>query len=92
MIPGDENVRTQITLPRALKKEMEDRAALQGISLAGFVREAAQAYLASKEKESVSRQKLSQSFQGSIDLANYPQWHTAQDIREWQREMRKDRQ
>lgn len=88
----EDNVRTQITLPRDLKKRIEYQATIEGKSLAGYIREAAVQYLAVEEKGAAQRKQLAEEIVGSLDLRNYPEWSTLEKINDWVRDLRRDRE
>ncbi len=84
-------VRTQISLPRGLKRQIEAAKHPQQ-SLADYLREAVTLKMkidkTNKQREREERKKLAKIFIGSLDLSKHPEWSTPEKVIKWQKEMR----
>lgn len=84
-------VRTQIMIPRGLRRQI-DAAKAPSQSLADYLREAATQKLKNDQINQkltrLKRQALADRLIGSLDISKYPEWSTTEKIINWQKEMR----
>ncbi len=86
--PNDHTVRTQITLTKELKRQIEAQTAISGESLSDYLRQAAKLKLIQDERKEVDLKALADEVIGSIDLRKHPEWSTPQKVRKWVRKLR----
>ena len=89
---SEENIRTQITLPRELKLQVEEQAAIYGESLAEYLRKAAVLRLEKDQQGLARRKKIADQVIGSLDLSKHPEWKDLESINAYVRELRRERQ
>ena len=78
------NIRTQISLTRAIKKAIEVKARLLGESLSAYLRKAALIRLASEEEEEKELKTLARNFVGGAQWnKNHAHWATAKSVKKW---------
>lgn len=83
------NIRTQISLTRAIKKAVEVKARLLGESLSGYLRKAALIRLASEEEEEKELKALARNFVGGSSWdKNHINWTTKKSVKKWNRKVR----
>lgn len=78
------NIRTQISLTRAIKKAIEVKARLLGESLSEYLRKAALIRLASEEEEEKELKTLARNFVGGTRWnKKQTHWATAKSVKKW---------
>lgn len=83
-------LRTQIYLPRDLRKKIDEERQMNGESLSNFLRKSAEDRLNRKKKEWVRLKKLATEFTSGVKKSGWEGMSTAGIIK-WQKEIRKDR-
>lgn len=86
-LPG---VRTQIILPAALKSQIEERAQASGQSLAGYLRQAAEAQLLAEKNDQQDLHHLASEVIGALKISDYPEWETPAKLNAWLDELRQE--
>lgn len=86
----DKTVRTQITLTANLKKLIEEKALIKGQSLSAYLRQAALISLIIEQDNKENRKKLADLVIGSVNLKKHTEWNTAEKVRRWVKNLRKE--
>lgn len=85
------NIRTQISLTRAIKKAIEIKARLLGESLSEYLRKAALIRLASEEEEEKELKTLARNFVGGSSwVKNHTNWATKKSAKPWSKKIRNE--
>lgn len=79
--------RTQITLPKELRKEIDRQRRLTGESLGEYLRKSAEERISREKKKKVNLKKLADKVVGSCKGSR-----TDKEIKEWLKQIRKDRE
>lgn len=90
LTPDDKAVRTQITLTKNIKKEVENMAFLRGESLSEFIRKAAMLRLLLEDNKKQDLSQIAKKYIGSIDLSKNPNWSTEAKVEKWLRDIREE--
>ena len=89
---GDKTVRTQITLTKKIKEEVERRARKNGESMSEYLRKAAIVRINEEEKHKKHIDDIAKKVIGSINLKNHPEWSSKEKVYKWVREIRRDKE
>lgn len=84
-------LRTQISLPKNLRRRIDKDREANGESLSEYMRKAAQKRLKEKAAREKRLQKLADNFIGSLDLSQHPEWSTKEKVMQWQRDIRREK-
>ena len=88
---NDEAVRTQITLTKKLKREVEKHAQKSGESLSEYLRKAAMIRVLVEDQSKEGLEQIVNRVIGSIDLKKHPVWKSKMGIYRWSRKIREER-
>lgn len=76
-------VRTQITLPAGLKRRIELLSDKKDISLAEFLRQAAEQALVQSEEKQADLEKLVNQLQECVEKDKHPDWANKDWVNRW---------
>ena len=83
--------RTQISLPRTLRTQIDHDRRERKESLSEYMRKSAGERLTSKQNEKKRLAKLADELIGSIKVSDHPEWSTRKKVMAWQRKIRREK-
>ena len=84
-------LRTQISLPEKLRREIDKDRRRRNESLSEYLRKAAKSRMAGEREKKARLAKLANEVIGKLDLSKYPHWSTERKIPNWQRKLRREK-